>query len=491
MDKSSTHLGARSILVRFSHLFSAQVVEGVASAGFFLYLAWLDSTLYGEIMYALAAGSLVGKMVQYGLYYPTVSDLSRAEGEDSTAILNRVNIIKLIMLGASMAVIGVLAYTKGFDTRISWILVFICLGIALEAIAETLFAHLRVKGFQHKEARIRMAGVLACYGFGFAWAASGLDPVGLGLHRFVQAAVMIGLGVQGRFREFVLELFRNVDWSSVWAIFRAATPFAMIIVLGLIFNRSNVFFLEYVMGVKDVAYYSAAYNLVDPICVLASQQFLGFVIFPMLAGLWTEDRPKVEAIVRGNALWLAVVAFPIMFVMQVGSDIIVGILYPGEYNCAAQVMRSLSWTVLISFESNLFWYVMMVSGAVNVLVAFAVITTALNLIFNVLLVPSFGLAGSAWVLVLSKLLMAVMTISYCQWRFRFFRAQDSFFPLGLACLSLVVFLVLQPLITKFPAAILALGIYVGFLWRFGMTFLGDVRVRQGNTSYGAPGTSKD
>lgn len=491
MDKSATHVGAKGILVRFTHLFSAQVVDGAASALFFLYLAWLDSTLYGEIMYALSAGFLVGKLVQYGLYYPTVSDLSRAEGEDVTAILNRVNIIKLIMLVSSMTVVTGIAYAKGFDTRIAWILVFICLGIALEAIAETLFAYLRVKGYQHREARIRIAGVLVCYGFGFAWAASGLNPVVLGLYRLVQAVVMIGLGLRARFREFVLELFRKVEWSEVRAMFRAATPFAVMLTLALIFNRSNFFFLEYLRGVKEVAYYSAAYNLVDPVCVLASQQFLGFVIFPLLAGLWTENRTKAESIVRGNALWLAMIAFPIVFFIHVCSDLIIGTFYPAEYSEAAQVMRSLSWTVLISFESNLFWYVMMVSGAVNVLLVFAVITTAMNLVFNLVLVSSFGLPGSAWVLVLTKLIMATLTFYYCQCRFKVFRVKDSFFPLGLACSSLAVFLVCRPLITIYPAAILALGFYLGCLWRFGMRFMGELRVRRENTSHRAPASGEN
>ena len=43
----------RRIATRFSHLLSAQLVETVLSGVFFVYVAWLDSNLYGEIMYSV------------------------------------------------------------------------------------------------------------------------------------------------------------------------------------------------------------------------------------------------------------------------------------------------------------------------------------------------------------------------------------------------------------------------------------------------------
>jgi len=54
--QAATLPSERTILGRFAHLVSAQGVDGVASIVFFLYLAWLDKSIFGSVMYAMAAG---------------------------------------------------------------------------------------------------------------------------------------------------------------------------------------------------------------------------------------------------------------------------------------------------------------------------------------------------------------------------------------------------------------------------------------------------
>ena len=51
------------------------------------------------------------------------------------------------------------------------ILVFVCLGFGLEALAETFFADLRVRGRQDQEARIKDCASVLGYRYGFASAA--------------------------------------------------------------------------------------------------------------------------------------------------------------------------------------------------------------------------------------------------------------------------------------------------------------------------------
>ena len=255
-------------------------------------------------------------------------------------------------------------------------------------------------------------------------------------------------------------------------MFRAALVFALIEILGIIYNKTNIFFLESATGVKGVALYSAAWMLVDPISILASDQLLGWVVFPLLASLWWKNRDGVGQLVRRTSQWLMALAFPIMFFLHAESGTIRGFIYGTEYTDAAWVPQYLVWTILLSFESNLFKYVMMVAGAVNLLLGFAVAATALNFLFNWTLVHQFGLSGVCLVIILTKLVMTLLTFFYCRIRFQFLRERDFLFPVALAAVSLGLFLLIKPFVTLHPAVAITLVFYLLILWRLGMRYLG-------------------
>jgi len=471
-EKPKSALSARGIIRRFAHLLSAQVVEGLGSALFFLYLAWVDDVLYGEIMYAIAAGVIVMKVVQFGLYYPLVLELGGEPKERAPESMNRVNLIKLALLVPAMLFVGGFALFKGFSVRLAWALFFVSLGFALEALAETFFADLRVRELQQREARIKIAASLISYGFGFGCAFFGLSPLITALFKVLSGAVRLGGGVASYFQVHGVRWFLRRTSRGVWDVFRATAVFALIEILGIVYNRVNIFFLEDAMGVDGVADYCATYNIVDSLSVLASEQLLGWVIFPLLASLWWTDREKVGPLVRRTAQWLMALAFPAMFFLYIWSDLIIGTVYPGKFEAAAWMQRYLVWTILLSFESNLFCNVMMVAGAAKVLLAFSVATTVLCLVLNVTLVYPYGLAGACMVLFLTKLLMTLLTFVYCQVRFRFFRFRDFAFPVLLACSSLGLFALLEQFILHQRAVLVAFAFYFLMLWRPGMRIIG-------------------
>jgi O-antigen/teichoic acid export membrane protein len=217
---------------------------------------------------------------------------------------------------------------------------------------------------------------------------------------------------------------------------------------------------------------------VDPISTLASEQLLAWVIFPLLATLWWTNRDRAKALVRSNAIWLMVVAFPIMFFLYAESDLLIRLIYPAEFSDAAWMQKYLVWTILFSFENNLFFYLMMVAGGANVLLLFTVIVTLLNLLFNWTLVEPFGLMGGCLVIILTKLTMVLLTFLYCQVRFRLFTAGNALFPLILAVASLAIFVVTKAIIGLHPAVAATIPFYFVMIWRLGERFLGPLPTRE-------------
>jgi O-antigen/teichoic acid export membrane protein len=160
-----------------------------------------------------------------------------------------------------------------------------------------------------------------------------------------------------------------------------------------------------------------------------------------------------------------------MFFLHAESGPLIYYIYGENYIDAAWMPQYLVWTILFSFESNLFKYVMMVSGAVNLLLGFAVAATALNFLFNLKLVPQFGLAGACLVIIFTKLLMTLLTFFYCRIRFRFVKVRISSF--SVVWLGFIrIFVLIKPFVTLHPAVASTLAFYFLMLWKVGPRFLG-------------------
>jgi len=478
-DKRSYDTSPKRILSRLGHLLLAVGVEGIFTAVFFLYLAWLDVTFYGEVMYAVAAGGIVIKVVQYGLYYSLVIELGGGDEIETQKALSRVNVIKVVLLGLCMAFITGLCLYKAFSPGLSAFVFLVTLGFGLEAFIDTFYAELRVQGRQYREARIRIAASIVSYGYGFITSALWLGPVVVGLYKVLSAAVQVLLlaGMSAsRYRRY---LSLSTDWRAVRTVFGAATVYAVIDILGTVYTSTNIFFLERATGADGVAFYSATWNLLNFVCTLVSEQWLKLVVFPVLSVMWLKRPEAVGGLIRMNARWLMAIALPLMFVLHVESELIIGLIYRPEYRDAVWMQKYLVWNIPLSFQNNLLQVVMMVAGAAKVLAVFQAITCGLNLVFNFVLVPSYGLLGGCLVILLTRVVMNILTVVYCESRFDFFRKGDFLFPLIVGLASLGLFVLLEPITTLHLAVLIALGTYGLVLWRLGPKIIGRLPSRGG------------
>ncbi len=474
LSKKSQRLSQSGILSRFVSLLSAQGVDGAVGGLFFLYLAWVNSSDYGQIMYALAAGSIVFTVIQFGLYYPLVSELGASNKDQCPSIINRVFIIKMGLFVPAILSVIVIAWQRNLSWELSLVLISISLGFAAEAIADTFFADLRVRGFQSREAQIKIQASIISYIYGFGAAALGLSPVIISLFKLVSSVIRIALAFSTYVRDYPSGIFVLPHWLLTKNMFMAAIVFAMIEILGIIYNKTNIFFLEKYAGVTGVAFYSATWNIVDAVSVLASEQFLGWVIFPLLAGLWLNQKQEAQKLIRSNAQWLSAFAFPIMFFLSAESSLIIGAIYPAEYKDAVWMQQYLVWTILLSFQNNLFSYVMMVSGSAKILLGIQAVATVLNLGFNYFLVSAWGLKGACLVIILTKLATTSMTFSFCRFYLKVVSFQDFLFPLTLAVFLFAGFEILNHLINIHAAVILMIGMYMLLLMNLGPRLMGPM-----------------
>jgi O-antigen/teichoic acid export membrane protein len=496
--KPTKTISERGLIRRFAFLLSAQSVEGVGSLLFFLYIAWLDTTVYGELMYAAAAGGIASKIVEFGLYYPLVSELGRLKGEKSADLINRVTLVKMALLAVSTAAIVAFCAIRGFSLQMSWMIVLVCLGFGVETVAETFFAEWRVRGRQATEAWVKTVASASAYAYAFLAAWWLVNPFLIAMFRLVSGVIRLAWVLADHAKRRGLGRPLRPDRKNLFEPLRVASVYALIEILGVFYNRTNIFFLESVTGVTGVAFFSAANNIVEPVSILGSDQLLGWVVFPLLAVLRWKDKEEMRSLVKRAALWLACLSLPALMALSLWSELLIGVMYPGEYRDASRLLLYLMWSIPLSFESNLFGYLMMVTGASRPLLAVTAITTAANLAANAILVPAYGLTGGCLVTVITKAAQTAGVFLYCQAKFSLFRPKDFLFPAlftGTCCL--ILFASIEIMLVQ-RAALITFIFYCLTLWRVGGAFMGrlpgwtgSAGKESGSVSSSALGAAKD
>jgi len=460
------------VIRRFSHLLAAAGFEGLLSVPFLVFLAWRDPGLYGSVIYGLAIAAITRRVVLLGLYHPLVRELAARGRLAMPQLFASAGVLRLGLLLVCLVGVMVFALSVPLPSTLGRVALLLTLGLGVEAVAETLLVDLRVRSQQAREARVRAGSTLVTYAYGFAAAGAGLGPEAVALYRLLGALVLLA----GWTREVRGEWPRPSVFRPSWATARnlagAGLTLGAVQVLGTLYNKSNIFFLERAGGASAVAVYGATWTLVDAISLLGSEQLLAAVVFPVLSVAWTRHRAGALCLVATQARWLLAFSLLAVFVLDQERATILGLLYPDSYADAVWMQRVLVWSIPLSLLGNLGASLMVAAGAAPALLGLAVATTAVNMALNSLLVGNLGLLGACLVIVLTKLTMTLGTGYYCQVRYRWLEWR------GLPALALLTITALSvhalggALLGHHVGVLLAVTSFVGALWKWGEGWLG-------------------
>jgi O-antigen/teichoic acid export membrane protein len=406
-----------SLTERFLRILAAVGVEGALSAGFLLYLAWRNATLYGAFMYGLAGGAIAFGIVQAGLYYPLVRELSQIPREAATTLVGKVLRLRLALAVVATAVVTAIAVWQAVPVATAIVTASLSSGFALRACADTPLAGLRLRGRQGAEARCRVAAVLVAYAYAFICLWRDAPVAMVCLFKPIEALLLLAFA----WRAFTRDDETRPRASHVLPLrplVMGAIALGAVDLLGTAYNKVNVFFIQSRGGEGALALYGATWNVVDAISLLGSEQLIACIVFPALALAWREDQPGALRLARQQVRHLFVLGCAAAFVLRQEAPLILSLLYPSSYASAVGLQKVLAFAVILSFEVNLFASLLIVTGGVRLLLLLSTLTAVSSLALNAWLVPALGLPGACWAIVLTKLVMTVTTGAVCERRFR-------------------------------------------------------------------------
>ncbi len=211
----------------------------------------------------------------------------------------------------------------------------------------------------------------------------------------------VGLGLTGKLLGRLKLVRPN---KTFWVNFlKQSWPMGVYMILFSGYDRAvDSILIKQLIGVRDLAFYGLAYkiygNLVQPAYYLINS------VFPMLSNK-QNDRKRLFW-QTGVLMFLgAIVVSGVVYFL---APWIIGVLSGNGFEKSVLVLRILLVAMIFAYLGHLVGFTLIALGKQKQVLLVGLVSLVVNIGGNLLLIPSFGINGAAWITVLTELIAVVL-----------------------------------------------------------------------------------
>lgn len=386
---------------------AAQVAIKVVSFAFSVVIVrHLGAHAYGQYAAVLAFGAVFVFFADLGLATYSVREV--AHRRDQPAGREQINELFRDVLGLRLVLSVV---TAGLLITVAWLtgrpLVMVgaialgTIGLIMYSVQGTCDAVLA--GFERLDVS---AGAKVFSQVAFVLVGASALWLGLGYYGLI-AANLVGVALM------TYVCWRAVDRLQVrpgrltvrsWPkLLTASWPFGIIgFALGLSYNFDSVL-LNVFRGDAETGYYTAAYNLVFSAAVLSG--VINTSLYPSLARQAANAPDQLPRVYDRVLRYLMTISLPIAVGGWILAGQIIPLLFTSSYAPAIPVLELVAWVVPLMFGSEFLGYIVLVRGEERQAARAILVSSGVNVLFNSLLVPRFGVTAAAAMTVLTEAIL--------------------------------------------------------------------------------------
>ncbi len=209
---------------------------------------------------------------------------------------------------------------------------------------------------------------------------------------------------------FVLALWRRqeplpaprVSLPFWWRALRASYAYALLGVIGVVYFRVDSLMLTWMRGPEANGIYQAAYRLLD--AITDAPGVIVAAMFPAMARLHRQSRAELRRAYLTVLVVLTLLGIPVMLALLLFASPIIHLLYGTAYAPSASVLRLLAVAVFLIFVDTANTMLLYSGDELGTVLAFSLVTTAANVLLNLILIPRYSYNGAAVATIASTVL---------------------------------------------------------------------------------------
>lgn len=350
---------------------------------------------WGIFSYGVTLAAFLTPFTDVGLSQVLIRETAKNSDPDHRArILSTTLFLKFLLLVAAIVIVLLIAPPLTTLEEAKPLLPLIAFLLAFDTLREFGFAIIRAIERMEWEAGLFIFTNIAIVACGFVFLALSPTPLSFTYAYTIGTAVGAFATFFALRKHFPPRFLSRFTPSLVKPIFAAAWPLSIAALLGLLMLNTDILIIGWLGSATDVGYYSAGYRIVQLLYLLPA--ILAISLFPTLSRLANKD----QALMRTTIEKALTVVFLASLPLAVGGILLgpqlISLLFGESFLPATDSFRVLLATLLIDFPVVILSNALFAFNLPRKLTVYAALGGFSNVLLDFLLIPSFGIVGSAW-----------------------------------------------------------------------------------------------
>lgn len=206
--------------------------------------------------------------------------------------------------------------------------------------------------------------------------------------------------------------YSEVKLDSLKQFANFGIPLTFTFAMAFIINSSDKLFISWLLNHHSTGIYAAAYDFTDK-SLLTIMSVVNLAAYPILIKVFERDGKHAAAVqMSNNATLILLVSFPAMIGLIALSDRIANVFFGEEF--AVGIAAIIPLIALSAFLKGIKLYYVdlafQLANQTKIQIAPVVVGALLNVVFNYILIPQYGLNGAAIATILSYLIALLIGV---------------------------------------------------------------------------------
>jgi O-antigen/teichoic acid export membrane protein len=363
---------------------------------------------YGVFSYAITLAGFLTLFMDPGINGILIRDAGKADEKERHTIFGTMFVMKIVLLVIGVLVILFVAPSFTTLPGAKVLIPIVALVLALDTLREFLFSLIRAMEKMEWEAAIFLLTNAGIVVFGFIFLAYAVNAKSFSWG-YVMGDAIGTIAAAIALRSYFKKIFAHFDPARVVPILKAAWPFALSGALGLLFTNSDILIISWMRSASDVGIYSAAIRIIQTLYIIPG--IIQFATLPYIARLAKHENERFRAALERTLGIVFLASIPLSIGGIVLGTQLIGFIFGAPYAAAGLSFKLLATTLMFDFPAAIIINALFAYDHQKSLIVSSAIGGVVNVGLDLLLIPFFGIAGSA----IATLIAQAVNNGYLWW----------------------------------------------------------------------------
>ncbi len=347
---------------------------------------------YGVFSYALTLAGFFTLLIDPGLNAVIMRDASKSDDERRIEIFSTTAFIKLVLLVVGVFFVVFVAPFFSTLPGAQILLPIVAFIIVFDNLRDYLFCFIRIREKMELEAGIYLAMNIAIVILGFIALHVHPTPLNFGLS-YVAGLSLGFLAALWTARGYLPTIFSKFKKSIIRPLLESAWPFAVTGALGILLTNTDILIISWMRTAIDVGIYSAGIRIVQVFYLIPT--VVQYATLPLLARLANKDNGKFRTVFERTIGTMFLLSIPLAIGGVVVGTQVMSAVFGSSYASGGLAFKILMLTMLVDFPATVIANAVFIYNRQKSLIVTSAIAGVMNIVFDLILIPPFGMAGSA------------------------------------------------------------------------------------------------